>query len=55
MQCKLLASFQKFLKKESVNKLAETPEDNEISQEQWNQFFSKFENLMCEEGEEDSD
>ena len=56
-QCKLLKSFQKkFLyKNESVTELAETPEDDEISQEQWNQFFSKFENLMCEEGEEDSD
>ena len=55
-QHNLLKSFQKkFLnKKESVNELAETPEDNEISQGQWNQFFSEFKTLMCEEGEEDS-
>ena len=56
-QHKLLKYFQKKIlnKKESVNKLAETPEDNEISQEQWNQFFSELENLMCEEEEKDFD
>ena len=53
-QHKLLKSFQnKFLNKKKVS-LAETPEDNKISQEQYNQFFSEFENMMCEEGEEDS-
>ena len=32
----------------------DTPEDDENLQEQWNQFFSEFKNLMLEEEEEDS-
>ena len=43
-QCKLLKSFQKKIlnKNESVNELAETSEDEEITEEHWNQFFIEF-------------
>ena len=32
----------------------DTTEDDENLQEQWNQFFSEFKNLMLEEEEEES-
>ena len=50
----ILKSFQKkFLnKKESVNELAETSEDEKITEEHWNQFFREFEKLICKEGED---
>ena len=40
-ECKLLKSFQKkiFNKKESINELMDTSEDDETLQEKWNQFF----------------
>ena len=40
---------KKFLnKKESINEVAEAS-DNDDSEEHWNQFFSEFEKLVCEE------
>ena len=55
-QCKLFKSFQKkFLnKKGSVNEIAEASDDDS-SEEHWNQFFSKFKKLMCDEEGEASD
>ena len=49
-QCKLFKSFQKKIlnKKESVNAIAKAS-DNDSSEEHWNQFFSKFKKVMCEE------
>ena len=49
-QHKLLRSFQKrFLnKKENVNEIAKAF-DNDSSDDHWNQFFSEFKKLMCEE------
>ena len=49
-QCILFKSIQKKIlnKKESINEVAESSDDK-VSEEHWNQFFSEFEKLMCEE------
>ena len=55
-QCELFRSFQKRFqnKKESINKIAKASDD-ESSKENWNEFFSEFEKLICEEEGEASD
>ena len=51
-----LSHFRKTFrtKKGIVNEIAKASDDDS-SEEHWNQFFSEFEKLMCEEEEEASD
>ena len=55
-QHKLFKSFQKKIlnQKESISEVAEVSDDDD-SEKYWNQFFSEFEKLMCEEEGEVSD